>query len=67
MLVKQTPTQINYNAFSKLRVKCKSRSKLYYNNYIFILASLLMYLFNLFLYTLFLLIFIFLLIGKSAL
>lgn len=34
MLFKQTPTQINYNTFSKLRAKCKSQSKLNYNNYI---------------------------------
>jgi hypothetical protein len=34
MFFKQTPTQINYNSFSKLRAKCKTRSKFDYNNYI---------------------------------
>lgn len=35
MIIKQTPTKINYNAFSRLRAKCKSRLILDYNNYIF--------------------------------
>lgn len=39
MLFKKTPSQSNYNKFSNLRARCKSRSKLDYNNFILKMQS----------------------------